>query len=65
VTKQVKQVPSYWVFNAMVKRPITEHIDFQANVTNLADRYYYDALHPAHIILGASRSALIGLKFKF
>jgi len=65
VTKQVKQVPSYWVFNAMVKRPIREHIDFQANVTNLADRYYYDALHPAHIILGASRSALIGLKFKF
>jgi catecholate siderophore receptor len=65
ITGQVKQVPSYWVFNAMAKHPITEHIDFQVNVVNFTNRYYYDQLHPAHIILGPGRSALVGLKFKF
>ena len=65
VTGLVKQVPGYWVFNAMAKRRLTEHVDLQVNVVNIANRYYYDALHPAHIILGPGRSALIGLKFKF
>ena len=65
ITGLVKEVPSYWVFNAMVKRKLTEHLDLQININNLANRYYYDELHPAHIVLGPGRSALIGLKFKF
>src|SRR5271154_4967099 len=65
VTGLVKEVPGYWVFNAMVKRKLTEHLDLQVNVNNIANRYYYDQLHPAHIVLGPGRSALIGLKFKF
>lgn len=64
-TGLVKQVPSYWVFNAMLKRPINEHMDFQINVNNTANRYYYDELHPGHIVLGPGRSALVGIKFKF
>jgi len=64
-TGLVKQVPGYWVFGLMAKRRLAEHVDFQANVNNLANRYYYDQLHPAHIVLGPGRSALIGLKFKF
>ena len=35
------------------------------NVPDGTNRYYYDELHPAHIVLGPGRSALIGLKFKF
>jgi len=65
VTGLIKEVPGYWVFNAMVKHPLTEHIDLQVNVNNIANRYYYDELHPAHIVLGPGRSALVGLKFKF
>jgi catecholate siderophore receptor len=65
ITGLVKEVPSYWVFNAMVKRRLNEHLDLQVNVNNLANRDYYDGLHPAHIVLGPGRSALIGLKFKF
>jgi catecholate siderophore receptor len=64
-TGLVKQVPGYWVFNAMAKYPLSEHIDLQANVYNLANKYYYDELHPGHIVLGPGRSALIGLNFKF
>ncbi len=65
ITGLVKQAPGYWVFNAMAERPLTEHITLHANVYNLADRYYYDQLHPAHIVLGPARSALIGVRFRF
>jgi catecholate siderophore receptor len=64
-TGLVKEVPGYWVFSAMAKRRLTEHLDLQVNVNNIANRYYYDQLHPAHIVLGPGRSALVGLKFKF
>ncbi len=65
VTGLVKEVPGYWVFNAMAEHRLSEHVRLQANIYNLANKYYYDQLHPSHIVLGAGRSALIGLKFNF
>ena len=64
-TREVKQVPGYWVFNGMVGHPLGEHVDLQLNVYNVANRYYYDQIHPGHIVPGPGRSALIDLKFKF
>jgi len=61
VTGLVKQVPGYWVFNAMAKYQVNEHVDVRANVYNLADKYYYDQIHPAHVVPGAARSALLGI----
>jgi catecholate siderophore receptor len=61
----LKQVPSYWVFDAVAKYPLTDRIDLQVNVYNLANRYYYDQIHPAHIVPGGGRRALAGLNFKF
>ena len=65
VTGLLKELPGYWVFSAMASHPVSEYADLQINVYNLANRYYYDQLHPGHIVLGPGRSALIGLKFKF
>jgi catecholate siderophore receptor len=65
ITGLVKQVPSYWVFNAMLKYRISERVNVQVNVNNLADRYYYDEIHPAHIVPGEARNALVGLNFRF
>src|SRR5581483_397716 len=48
-TGLIKQVPGYWVFNAMLSHPLNEHIDLQLNGYNLANRYYYDEIHPGHI----------------
>ncbi len=64
-TGLIRQVPGYWVFSAMASHPLGEHVDIQVNVYNLANRYYYDEIHPGHIIPGAGRSALIGFNFKF
>ena len=61
----VKQVPGYWVFNAMLKRPLTERFELQANVNNFLNRYYIDLPHPSHLIPGPGATALIGVNFKF
>jgi catecholate siderophore receptor len=61
----MKQVPGYWVFNAMLNRPITERIDLQVNVNNILNRFYIDLPHPSHLIPGEGANALIGLNFKF
>jgi catecholate siderophore receptor len=64
-SKLLKTVPSYWVFNAMAKYPLTEHVDLRVNVYNLADKYYIDQVHPAHLVPGAARYATLGLNYKF
>jgi len=61
----MKQVPGYWVFNAMVHRPLTDRLELQANVYNVLNRFYIDLPHPSHLIPGAGASALIGINFKF
>ena len=61
----MKQVPGYWIFSAMLKRPITERLELQANVNNILNRYYIDLPHPSHLIPGAGANALIGINFKF
>jgi catecholate siderophore receptor len=61
----MKQVPGYWVFNAMLSRSITEHIQLQVNVNNLFNRFYIDEPHPSHLIPGEGANALIGLNYKF
>jgi catecholate siderophore receptor len=61
----VKQVPGYWLFSAMLKRPIGERFEFQVNVNNLLDRFYIDLPHPSHLIPGAGASALFGINFRF
>ncbi|HEU0368394.1 MAG TPA: TonB-dependent siderophore receptor, partial [Candidatus Acidoferrum sp.] len=64
-TGLVKQVPSYWLFNAMASRPVTEHLGVQLNLYNLANREYINEIHPAHLVPGAGFTALAGLNFKF
>lgn len=64
-TGLVKEVPGYWVFNAMAKYPLTERTSLQLNLNNLANRYYYDGVHPGHIVPGAGFTALVGINFKF
>lgn len=61
----IESAPGYWTFNAMAKYKVSDHVDLQANVYNLLDRFYLDELHPGHVIPGPGTSALFGLKFKF
>lgn len=60
-----RQVPGYWVFNAMLKRPVTDHLELQANVYNLLNRFYIDQPHPSHLIPGAGLSALVQAQWRW
>jgi catecholate siderophore receptor len=31
----------------------------------VTNEYYFDQIHPAHIVPGVARSALLGITFKF
>ncbi|ADW69752.1 TonB-dependent siderophore receptor [Granulicella tundricola] len=61
----MKQVPGYWVFNLMLKRSISEHLEVQANVNNVLNRFFIDLPHPSHLIPGEGANALMGLNYKF
>ncbi|HXS77786.1 MAG TPA: TonB-dependent receptor [Terracidiphilus sp.] len=61
----MKQVPGYWVFSAMLKRPIGEKLEFQANLNNILNRFYIDLPHPSHLIPSAGASALFGVNYRF
>jgi catecholate siderophore receptor len=64
-TGLIKQLPSYWLFNAMAKYPLAEKVDLQVNAYNLTNRYYYDQIHPGHIVPGPGRSVAVGFNFRF
>ncbi|MGA9586092.1 MAG: TonB-dependent receptor, partial [Terracidiphilus sp.] len=61
----MKEVPGYWAFNAMLKRPIGEKLELQANVNNALNRFFIDLPHPSHLIPGAGVSALFGINLRF
>ncbi len=61
----LKQVPGYWVMNAMLNHPVTEKINFQVNVNNLANKFFIDQPHPSHLVPGEGLNALVGVNFKF
>jgi catecholate siderophore receptor len=60
----IATAPGYWTMSLMAKYPIKPGLDLQVNVTNVTDTYYYDELHPGHIVLGPSRAALFTLSAK-
>ena len=59
------KVPAYATFNAMAKYYVNEKIDLQLNVTNLFNTFYYDQVHPSHMVPGAGRTAMLTVDFKY
>ena len=51
-TSIIERAPGYVIAQLMAKAPITDTLTAQVNITNITDRYYYDGLHPGHIIVG-------------
>jgi catecholate siderophore receptor len=65
LSTDMKQVPGYWLFSAMVRRPINEKFELQANINNMLDRYYIDLPHPSHLVPGPGASVLLGVNYRF
>jgi catecholate siderophore receptor len=59
------EAPGYVIGSAMLKYRITEQFSLQANVTNLTNKYYYDGVHPGHVVPGPGRVAYLGVHYRF
>jgi len=64
-TAPIKKVDGYWTFDAMAKYDISERMYLQLNVNNILNEYYYDQLHPFHVVPGAGRTVLVSMNFNF
>ena len=64
-TAPLRGVPGFWTFDATAKYDISERMSLQLNVNNILDKYYYDQLHPFHVVPGEGRLALLALNFKY
>ncbi len=65
VSVAFKAVPGYTLLNLMVRRPITERVNLQANIGNLTNTFFIDQPHPSHLVPGEGRAAQFGLNYKF
>ncbi len=59
------EAPGYFTANLMAKYAVTDNVSAQVNISNLTDKYYYDLLHPSHVVPGAGRAALFTLSVKY
>jgi catecholate siderophore receptor len=63
-TSIIERAPGYVIGQLFAKAPINNHLTAQVNLTNVSDEYYYDGLHPGHIIVGPARALLFTLTAK-
>lgn len=61
----VKSVPGYWALDAMVKYEVTQNFSLKLNLTNLTDEYYFDQLHPFHVIPGPGFASVFAINLDY
>ncbi len=61
----IRSVPGYWTFDAMGRYAWSDHVSFKLNLTNLTDKYYYDAIHAWHVVPGAGRTATFAINLNY
>lgn len=66
-TTVTTELPSYWLFDAMVGWQANEHWDLRLNLFNLDDEFYLERVHGggSHGVPGAGRTAMLSVNYKF
>lgn len=59
------EAPGYIIFSAMLKYRVNKDVEVQANLENLTNKYYYDGVHPGHVIPGEGRALFLSTQFRF
>ena len=65
IAQPVKSVPDYWAADAMAKYQMNDNLTFKLNLTNLTDEYYFDQLHPWHVIPGPGMGAVFAVNLDY
>jgi catecholate siderophore receptor len=61
----LREAPSYWLFDAMAAYRATEALTLRLNLNNLADEEYLNSVGGGHVIPGAARSAVLTAELGF
>jgi catecholate siderophore receptor len=64
-TGQPILVPGYIRLDGSARYKLSQDTTLQINAYNLANKYYFDEIHPDHVVPGAARSLLASLNIKF
>ena len=65
IAQPVKSVPDYWAIDAMAKFEMNDNLTFKLNLTNLADTFYFDQLHPWHVIPGPGMGVVFAVNLDY
>lgn len=66
VSGNLRNMPSYLIFNAMAKFPVNKNMSIQLNVNNLTNEYYYDQIRGNNAAVpGEGRVILLTTNIKF
>jgi catecholate siderophore receptor len=60
-----KLVPSYHLLDVMGRYRVSDTVTVKLNVTNLTDEYYFEQLHPWHVVPGPGVAATFALNVAF
>src|SRR5690606_1641391 len=60
-----RSVPAYELLDAMVRFRYSKAVTFKLNLTNILDEYYFDQLHPWHVVPGAGRTATLAINLDY
>lgn len=65
ITQPVKAVPDYFALDAMVSYQASANLKFKFNLTNFTDEYYFDQLHPFHVVPGPGLGAVFAINLDY
>lgn len=65
VTAPLKSVGDYWALDAMASYEIDAHWRLKLNLTNLTNEYYFDQLHPFHVVPGPGFGAVFAVNLDY
>lgn len=65
ITQPVKRVADYHAFDLLLKYQYSEDLSIKLNATNLTDEYYFEQLHPWHVVPGAGRTLVLAVNLDF
>jgi catecholate siderophore receptor len=65
IAQPVKAVPGYHAFDLLLKYRYSDNLSFKLNATNLTDEYYFDQLHPFHVVPGPGRSIVLAVNLDY
>jgi catecholate siderophore receptor len=65
ITAPLKAVGDYWALDAMASYQINDNLRIKLNLTNFTDEYYFDQLHPFHVVPGPGFGAVFAINLDY